>query len=43
MEKLGRARLRAPVLGRKRQDLSDDVSLRAHELILIAYKDVVKG
>ncbi len=43
VEKLGRARLRDPVLGRKRQDSEDDMSFRANDLTLIAYKDVVIG
>ena len=43
METLGLARLRDPVLGRKRQDLVDDMRFRANDLTLIAYKDVVIG
>ena len=43
METLGQARPRDPVLGRKGQDLVDDMSFRASDLTLIAYKDVVIG
>ena len=41
VETLGLARLRDPVLGRKRQDIVDDMSFRANDLALIDYKDVV--
>jgi hypothetical protein len=43
VETLGLARLRDPVLGRKGQDSVDDMSFRANDLTLIAYKDVVIG
>jgi len=41
VEKLGQARLRDPVPGRKGQDSVDDMSFRANDLTLIAYKKVV--
>jgi len=43
VEKPGRARQRDQVPERERQDSVDDMSFRANDLTLIAYKDVVIG
>ena len=43
VEKPGLERPRDQVLGKKRQDSVDDMSFRANDLTLIAYKDVVIG
>jgi len=37
VETLGLARLRDPVLGRKRQDLVDDMRFKVNDLTLIAH------